>query len=152
MVGHLKCIVNVKFFGGQKGGSSKPPQPPLPMGLQCGNSTVRQLGVDHLSSRLIQLTDCSFIPRICGVGTRLVIVTIQLLFVEATIVSTCSAVVVNKLGGAVMLNANALQSQRLNVNRLRTRLSSMQLASSMISNYIACCYGNSSVEQCLDHQ
>ena len=95
----------------KRGVGANPLEPPLPMGLQCGNSTVRQLGVDHLSPRLIYLTDCSFIPRICGVGTRLVIVTIQLLFVEATIVYTCSAVVVNKLGeGAVMLNANALQS------------------------------------------
>ena len=41
-------------------------------------------------------------------GTRLVIVTVQLLFVEVTIVYACSAVVLNKLGeGAVMLNTNA---------------------------------------------
>ena len=44
------------------------------------------------------MTDCSFVPRLCGLGTRLCYVTIQLLSVEATSVSTCSAVVVNKFG------------------------------------------------------
>ena len=57
---------------------------------------MRQLAVDFLSE--VDLADCSFVPRLCGLGTRLVIVTIQLLFVEATIVYACSAVVVNKLG------------------------------------------------------
>ena len=57
---------------------------------------MRQLAVDLLSE--VDLADCSFIPRLCGVGTRLVIVTIQLLFVEATIEYACSVVVVNKLG------------------------------------------------------
>ena len=43
----------IKSFGGQKGVQSNPLEPPLPMGLQCGNSTVRQLALDLLSPRLI---------------------------------------------------------------------------------------------------
>ena len=46
----------------------------------------------------LQKTDCTFVPILCGMGRRQVIVTIQLLVVEATIVYTRSAVVLNKLG------------------------------------------------------
>ena len=46
----------------------------------------------------LQKTDCTFVPILCGMGRRQVIVAIQLLFVEATIVYTRSAIVLNKLG------------------------------------------------------
>ena len=47
---------------------------------------------------LLIINDFSFVPRQCGLGARLVIVTILLLLVEATAVSVCSTIVVHKLG------------------------------------------------------
>ena len=37
VIGHLKCIGRgcINSFGAQKGGSSEPLEPPLPMGLHC---------------------------------------------------------------------------------------------------------------------
>ena len=36
-VGHFKCTVCIKSFGGQKGSLSEPPRTPLPMGLVFEN-------------------------------------------------------------------------------------------------------------------
>ena len=93
-----------------------------------------------------------------------VIVTVQLLFVKATIVSVFSVVIVTVTvcrsyhcvcifsssieqvrGRSCHAECKCLQSWGLNVNRLGTGLSSMQIVSSMISNYASCCYGNNNV-------
>ena len=49
MVGHLKCTVKqcnrvYKIFGGQKGGSSKPLQPPSTYGHEVDDNVVLDTG------------------------------------------------------------------------------------------------------------
>ena len=62
MVGHLKCAVYIKFFGGQKGGSLEPPQTPPAYGpddalfsMTIGTDIVTIMFKNYIKQRICSL-------------------------------------------------------------------------------------------------